>query len=221
MSAIRQLAQFPIAVAIRVSPFIHGTVARLYWSRATATHGDMSDERFSFYADSIYRLLGREPRGVLLDFAAGQGQIGLRLAARGLTVEYSEYSPKFIEQMRRAGLTVFRNDDIPKDRYDFVLCNNAIFYCHPRTVMRHVTSLLSSLKVGGKLLLTDVPTRQRSDRLLPGPIQKLMWIMTDAYQPLMGGFFVDENAVKQVFPACIIHDSWAPYRRHFVIARGG
>lgn len=208
-----------ISYGIAMSPTLHAVVVRQYWNKTKETHSRMDDETFTFLAERLYGLLGSNPRGLLLDYGAGSGQIGEKLSARGLAVEYAEFAEHFIAEIAAKGLPVYHAFDIPKCRFDYILSNGVVFYIHPRKLIKELKRLMAALKPGGLLILADLPTIQLSHRLCPTANIRKLWDRTKVYQPYMGGFFIDEVGLRALFPAVTVIDSWAYYRRHFILRK--
>lgn len=216
---IRQAQVAVASLLMRSSERYHRWAVRRYWSRQAApTHADMSAGAFDFYAGRIAELLGPPARaGRVLDHGAGEGSIGMRLAARGHEVEFSEFAAHFIARIRAAGHRCHAVDAVPAGHYDTVFVNNAIFYVHPSRLTAEIAWLLARLRPGGRLLLLDVPTRQRAHRLGGGPARRLWRRLSGVYQAHAGGFFVDEARIRAAFPGARISDSWSDYRCHIEI----
>ncbi len=75
--------------------------------------------------DRIERALRLEPGGRILDVPCGTGRVGRRLAAKGYDVVGVDITERFLEEARRAGLTVERADmrELPFDaEFDAAVC---------------------------------------------------------------------------------------------------
>src|SRR5262245_52251219 len=106
---------------MRASVRYHARCVARYWNAAVDTHADMSSDQFDFYADCIADLLGKpETAGRILDHGAGRGEIGIRLRGRGFEVEFSEFSRRFLDEIRSRGLVCSPSDELPRERYDSV-----------------------------------------------------------------------------------------------------
>ncbi len=208
------------SVLQRVSQRYHSRAVRRYWESTDDTHADMSSASFDFYSNRIAELLGApEDCGAVLDHGAGNGRIGMQLTTMGYRVSFSEFAPHFIDRISSAGHCCFAADAVPADSFDTIFMNNAIFYVHPSRIAREIRWLLGRLRGGGRLLLLDVPTVQRAQRLGGGILVRLLRKLTRVYQPQAGGFFIDEAQIKREFPSMRIYDSWCSYRAHLELRR--
>jgi hypothetical protein len=217
---MRHMRAFIDSALMAASRRYHTRVARRYWQSVDATHTDMSGESFDFYAAHIAELLGPPAEcGRLLDHGAGDGAIGMRLRQLGYEVEFSEFAPHFIERIRASGHRCYESNAVPAAAFDTVFSNNAIFYVHPSRLTAEVRWLLGRVRVGGRLLLLDVPTLQRMHLLGGSRLSLLAKRMTGVCQPQAGGFFVDEARMAREFPGLRLTRSWCEYRAHLELRR--
>jgi SAM-dependent methyltransferase len=201
------------SLLLRASTHYHRWCVTRYWYAGAATHADMSIECFDFYADQIAELLGTPASaGAVLDFGAGRGEIASRLQRRGYHVECTDLAPTFVQASIEAGLPAHQVAELPSGRYDTIYVNNAIFYVHPRLLAREIQRLLELLKPRGRLLLLDIPARERIDMVVESRVRAFICRLSGVYQPAAGGFFVDCARLERRFPSARVFASWSAYR---------
>ena len=132
---------------------------------------------------------------------------------------------KYRDIMAQKGLTVYDAADLPTDAFDAIYMNGAFYYIHPKKWRSEIERLLMSVKEGGYLFLTDVPTVKKIPILhknLNGFRKFLVCTferMTTVYQFDLGGFFVEEKKIKKWFPETVVEDEWCDYRSFFIIKK--
>lgn len=133
-----------------------------------------------FPKEFMFKRLGDIARKEILDFACGEGQISTQLARLGARVTAIDISPELVNlAKRRVDLDGVRDRidfivaDItdrllPKNKFDFVVCNAALHHVDLRSVMPHI---LACLKPGGVAIMVEPiafsPLLQRFRDMLP------------------------------------------------------
>lgn len=219
---------------MRISESYHKKIVTEYWAKAPATHGSMDESTFDFYAKELGKLIDLycPTNGkTLLDHGAGRGEIAIRMASYcaavygGGGVFASELFEPYRQSLADKGLEVFNSEDLPKNKFDIILMNGAFYYIHLKNMKNEIDRLIRSLKDGGFLFLTDIPTVQKSHLLygnhkgIRASLGKTVDKLTCVYQFELGGFFVNENMIKRCFPQTDVVDSWCYYRSHFIIKK--
>lgn len=216
---------------MRFSEKFHRKVVTDYWSKSPAVHGVESSKEYDFYVSELDKLIRRYVQKdiiKLLDFGAGKGEMALRFknmsVGRGYNVVASEPFELYQQIIREKDIDLVDSNDLPDDTFDAILMNGAFYYIHPSNWWKEIKRLLKSVKDGGYLFLTDVPTVKKRYLLykkdgIKDYIFNLLVKMTDVYQYDLGGFFVNEEIIKKWFPNTIVEDEWCNYRSHFIIKK--
>ena len=127
--------------------------------------------------------------------------------------------------MRGKELEVYDTLSLPQNEFDGIFMNCAFYYIHPSKQKEEMDRLLRSVKDGGYLFLTDVPTVKKIPVLYKDMhgIKKFTVCavarLTTVYQFNLGGFFVNEKKIKKWFPDTIVEDEWCDYRSIFIIKK--
>lgn len=227
-SALALLKEYIKMFRVRYSRDYHEKVVSTYWENAPATHRNAEEQHFVFYATEIDKVIRRyigDGEKLILDHGAGEGSIALHLSKLGYRVAASEKFEQYRTTLREKGLSVFDSENLPENQFDAIIMNGAFYYIHPSLWKSEINRLLLSLKNGGYLFLTDVPTIQKMHLLKYGytGLKKSLDVfvsrLTGVYQPTLGGFFVDEKIIKKWYPQTIVEDEWCYYRSHFIIKK--
>lgn len=217
-------------ILIRLSQNYHSKTVSNYWSKAPKTHYTEDKSQYDIYAKEIAKLITRylgTDSLKILDHGAGEGSVAMELKKymKDSEICVSEKFEQYRLALQDKGFRTFDADNLTENEFDAIYMNGAFFYVHPKMWKTEINRLLLSLRQGGYLFLTDVPTVKKiplSREKCKGVKKAIVILLskvTQVYQPNLGGFYVDERKIKKYFPQTIVEDEWCAYRSIFVIKK--